>query len=222
MDHNPLPFAPTEETRMLQDLVARFVDKELIPLEPAILKREAEGKGYKLSEEEETRLLARCKELGLWGLDVPEEFGGANLSLSALAAAEELAKRAAKAAAIHDVIMTFPDGYNTLVGEKGVTLSGGQKQRVTIARTLLKNPRILVLDEATSSLDSQSEALIQGALQRIMKGRTSLVIAHRLSTIKNADRIVVIHKGNIRETGSHEELLKMKGIYFNLYELQYQ
>ncbi|MFO0186050.1 MAG: acyl-CoA dehydrogenase family protein, partial [Alphaproteobacteria bacterium] len=89
MDHNPLPFAPTEETRMLQDLVARFVDKELIPLEPTILKREAEGKGYKLSEEEETRLLARCQELGLWGLDVPEEFGGANLSLTSLAAAEE-------------------------------------------------------------------------------------------------------------------------------------
>jgi len=94
MDHNPLPFAPTEETRMLQDLVARFVDKELIPLEPAILKREAEGKGFKLSEEEETHLLARCKELGLWGLDVPEEFGGANLSLSALAAAEEELGRA--------------------------------------------------------------------------------------------------------------------------------
>jgi alkylation response protein AidB-like acyl-CoA dehydrogenase len=94
MDHNPLPFAPTEETRMLQDLVARFVDKELIPLEPTILKREAEGKGFKLSEEEETRLLARCKELGLWGLDVPEEFGGANLSLSALAAAEEELGRA--------------------------------------------------------------------------------------------------------------------------------
>ncbi|MFN8882804.1 MAG: acyl-CoA dehydrogenase family protein, partial [Alphaproteobacteria bacterium] len=89
MDHNPLPFAPTEETRMLKDLVARFVDKDLMPLEPTILKREGEGKGYKISEEEETRLLARCQELGLWGLDVPEEFGGANLSLTSLAAAEE-------------------------------------------------------------------------------------------------------------------------------------
>jgi ATP-binding cassette, subfamily B, bacterial len=128
---------------------------------------------------------------------------------------------ATKAANIHDYIMGLEDGYDSIVGERGYRLSGGEKQRIAIARVILKNPRILVLDEATSHLDSQSEALIQDALSHIMKGRTSIVIAHRLSTILAADQILVMDRGAIVENGTHDELLAQNGLYANLYETQF-
>jgi ATP-binding cassette subfamily B protein len=128
---------------------------------------------------------------------------------------------AAKAANIHNFIMDLPDGYDTIVGERGYRLSGGEKQRIALARVILKDPRILVLDEATSSLDSESEALIQEALKRVMAGRTSIVIAHRLSTILAADLILVMDRGVIVERGAHNELLAMGGLYSQLYETQF-
>jgi len=128
--------------------------------------------------------------------------------------------RAARQAHAHDFIVACPDGYDTLVGERGVRLSGGQRQRIAIARAFLKNPPILILDEATSDLDAESEFMIQQALAELMRGRTVLVIAHRLATVRNADRIVVIHDGRIAEIGRHEELLKREGIYRRLYALQ--
>lgn len=128
---------------------------------------------------------------------------------------------AARAANIHEFIMELPNRYDTVVGERGYRLSGGEKQRVALARVILKNPRILVLDEATSSLDSESEALIQEALQRVMHGRTSVVIAHRLSTILNADQILVLDRGRIIEKGTHKNLLKKKGLYASLYHTQF-
>ncbi|HEX2171380.1 MAG TPA: ATP-binding cassette domain-containing protein, partial [Dehalococcoidia bacterium] len=129
---------------------------------------------------------------------------------------------ACRAANIHDFIASLPDGYETVVGERGYRLSGGEKQRLAIARVLLKDPRILVLDEATSHLDSRSEALIQAALERAMEGRTSLVIAHRLSTILAADRILVLDGGRLVEQGTHAELLSQGGLYAALYETQFR
>ena len=128
---------------------------------------------------------------------------------------------AARAALAHDFIMELPAGYDTMIGEKGVRLSGGERQRIAIARALLKNAPILVLDEATSALDSESEALVQSALQNLMTGRTVIVIAHRLSTVRRADRIVVLENGTIAEIGKHEELMQKAGIYRKLYDLQF-
>jgi ATP-binding cassette subfamily B protein len=116
--------------------------------------------------------------------------------------------------------MTFPDGYDTLVGEKGVTLSGGQKQRVAIARTLLKDPRILILDDATSSVDMETEAEIRSALEGLMAGRTSFVIAHRIQSLMNADLILVLEHGSIVQQGEHEELITQEGIYRQVFDLQ--
>jgi ATP-binding cassette subfamily B protein len=133
----------------------------------------------------------------------------------------EEVERAAKAAAVHDVILTFPDGYNTLVGEKGVTLSGGQKQRVAIARTLLKNPRILILDDSTSSVDTETEAEIREALNGLMQNRTTFIIAHRIQSVMVADLILVLDKGEVVQMGTHAELLKDKdGMYRRIYDIQ--
>jgi len=133
---------------------------------------------------------------------------------------DEEVKAAARAAAMHDVIESFPDGYNTLVGEKGVTLSGGQKQRVAIARTLLKDPRILILDDATSSVDTETEGLIRKALERLMQGRTSFIIAHRVQSLMNADLILVLDQGRIVQRGTHETLMTQEGIYRRIYDMQ--
>jgi subfamily B ATP-binding cassette protein MsbA len=159
---------------------------------------------------------------------VPQEpvlFSGTvreNIAYGRLEAADEEIESAARAAHAHEFILEFPDGYDTLVGEKGVKLSAGQRQRIAIARALLKDPAILILDEATSSLDSESEYLIQNALETLMRGRTTFVIAHRLSTIRRADRILVIDQGRIVEEGAHHELLDTGGLYSQLYKIQFR
>lgn len=128
---------------------------------------------------------------------------------------------AARAANAHDFIRQMPDGYETIAGDRGVRLSGGQRQRIAIARALLKDPPILIFDEATSALDTESEMLVQEAIQNLLHHRTAVVIAHRLSTIQQADRIVVMDKGRIVESGSHDELLSLKnGLYHRLYTIQ--
>ncbi len=145
-----------------------------------------------------------------------------NLLYAKLDATQAELESASKAANIHDFIMGLPDGYDTIVGERGYRLSGGEKQRVALARVILKDPRILVLDEATSHLDSESEALIQEALKRVMAGRTSIVIAHRLSTILAADLILAMDRGHIVERGTHEQLVAQGGLYAHLYETQFK
>lgn len=145
-----------------------------------------------------------------------------NLVYARLDATQEEIEAAARAANIHDFISNLPQGYDTIVGERGYRLSGGEKQRIALARVILKDPRILILDEATSSLDSESEHLIQEALKHVMAGRTSIVIAHRLSTILAADLILVIDRGKIVERGTHSELLTQNGLYAHLYETQFR
>lgn len=159
---------------------------------------------------------------------VPQDvilFGGSikeNIAYGKPDAAQEEIINAAKKANAHEFISGFPDGYETIVGERGIKLSGGQRQRIAIARAILKDPVILILDEATSSLDSESEQLVQDALYNLMKGRTSFVIAHRLSTIRNADKIVVIDKGTVLEQGTHDALMNARGLYRKLNDMQFE
>ena len=160
---------------------------------------------------------------------VPQDvflFGGTireNIAYGDPHATQEEIEEAAKKANAHDFIISFPESYQTIVGERGIMLSGGQRQRIAIARAILKNPVILILDEATSSLDSESESLVQDALENLMANRTTFVIAHRLSTIRKADKIVVIEKGTIKESGTHQELIALdEGLYKNLSKLQYE
>jgi ABC-type multidrug transport system fused ATPase/permease subunit len=159
---------------------------------------------------------------------VPQDvmlFGGTikeNIAYGKPNASDEEIMEAARKANAHEFIDRFPEKYETIVGERGVKLSGGQRQRVAIARAILRNPVILILDEATSSLDSESEHLVQEALDNLMKNRTSFIIAHRLSTIRNADKIVVIDKGVVTEAGTHEELMQSNGLYRKLNEMQFE
>lgn len=143
-----------------------------------------------------------------------------NIAYGDLEAGPDAVEAAARDAHAHAFIVEFPDGYDTVVGERGVKLSGGQRQRVALARAILANPRVLILDEATSNLDAESEALVQEALERLMQGRTTLVIAHRLSTVRNADRIIVLDGGSIVEQGSHDKLMQRAGAYRRLVEHQ--
>jgi subfamily B ATP-binding cassette protein MsbA len=131
-------------------------------------------------------------------------------------------RKAAVAANADEFIMQLEDGYETKLGERGVRLSGGQRQRIAIARAILKDPHLLIFDEATSALDSESELLVQGAIDQLMKGRTAFVIAHRLSTIQNADKVIVIDQGNIVQIGTHESLLNHDGLYQKLYQMQFR
>ena len=143
-----------------------------------------------------------------------------NLKYANPSATDEEVHSACRAASIHEKILNFPDGYESRVGERGLKLSGGEKQRVAIARTILKDPRIILLDEATAALDSDTEQHIQEALDKLSQGRTTLVIAHRLSTITTADQIIVLHAGQVAESGTHNELLALKGRYANMWRKQ--
>ena len=158
---------------------------------------------------------------------VPQDillFGGTileNIAYGKPGADIDEIKAAARKANAHDFIESFPEKYDTVVGERGIKLSGGQRQRIAIARAILKDPVILLLDEATSALDSESESLVQDALQNLMQHRTSFVIAHRLSTIRNADKIIVLEDGKVKESGTHQELIAIEeGLYKNLNKLQ--
>ena len=178
-------------------------------------------------DEHDIRSLDRKSFLSQIAL-VPQEtllFGGTvkeNILYGKLDATDQELEDAAKKANAHDFIVGLENGYETIVGEKGAKLSGGERQRIAIARAILKNPKILVLDEATSSLDNCSEALIQEAVEKLMEGRTTFIVAHRLSTIHKADQIIVLEKGRIVETGQHEELMNNKNLYYNLYKLKMQ
>jgi ABC-type multidrug transport system fused ATPase/permease subunit len=159
---------------------------------------------------------------------VPQDvflFGGSiyeNISYGKHDASTEEIENAAHKAFAHDFIMSFPEGYKTVVGERGIKLSGGQRQRIAIARAILKDPVILILDEATSALDSESEQQVQMALEELMKNRTSFIIAHRLSTVRDADKILFLNNGIIEEEGNHESLIKKEnGLYKKLSEMQF-
>lgn len=130
-------------------------------------------------------------------------------------------EQAAKLANAHEFIVDKPQQYQTLIGDRGLQLSGGQRQRIAIARAMVKNPELLIFDEATSALDNESEKIVQQAIDNAMANRTALVVAHRLSTIKNADKIVVMERGNVMESGSHEQLIEQSGVYKMLYDIQF-
>jgi ATP-binding cassette subfamily B protein/subfamily B ATP-binding cassette protein MsbA len=194
----------------LSNLVARFYD----PTAGAIL---LDGSDLRDISVESLRRLLGIVEQDVFLFDgtIAE-----NIAYAVRDATREDLQRAARAANAHEFIAALDHGYDTLIGERGVRLSGGQRQRLAIARAVLADPRILILDEATSNLDSESERLIQQSLAELMRGRTSFVIAHRLSTITNADRIVVLQEGRIVESGTHDQLLARRGRYRQMVELQ--
>lgn len=145
-----------------------------------------------------------------------------NILYGKLDASDEEVWQAVEKAQLKDLVNSLPNGLDTIIGERGMMLSGGQKQRISIARIFLKNPPIFILDEATSSLDTETESFIQGSLEELSEGRTTFIIAHRLATIQHADRIVVLTKEGIKEQGRHEDLLEMDGMYRRLYETQFR
>jgi len=194
----------------LADLLARFYDLE---------------KGKILIDNHEIKSIALTDLRRLMGIVSQESilFNDTiynNIRLGKLDASKDEIINAAKVANAHQFILDSKNGYQTNIGDRGNKLSGGQKQRISIARAVLKNPEILILDEATSSLDTESEKLVQNALEKLMEARTSLVIAHRLSTIKNADEIIVLDKGVIVERGTHDDLISKNGPYKKLSNLQ--
>jgi ABC-type multidrug transport system fused ATPase/permease subunit len=194
-------------------LVLRFYD----PVSGRVLIDGQDARGYDLSALRD-RMAIVPQEVLLFGGSIRE-----NIAYGRPGASDAEIEAAARKANAHDFIASFPEGYKTIVGERGIQLSGGQRQRIAIARAVLKDPAILILDEATSALDSESERLVQEALEQLMKGRTSLVIAHRLSTIRDADRILVLDKGVVAESGTHEELIaNANGLYSSLSRLQFE
>jgi ABC-type multidrug transport system fused ATPase/permease subunit len=240
IEFNQVSFAyPTRpEVEVLQEISFHIRPGEKI----ALVGHSGAGKStitqllLRLYEASQGTILVDGHPLNTWQLKslrskigvVPQEvllFGGSirqNIAYAKPEASEEEIISAAKKANAWQFISQFPEGLDTLVGERGIKLSGGQRQRVAIARAILKDPVLLILDEATSSLDAESEVLVQQALDLLMKGRTSLIIAHRLATIRKADRILVIHEGKIVEQGTHQELVKnSSGIYANLVKLQF-